>query len=85
MPVAALMHVSVDGLASGKEAFMKHPEKILAGSSRWQVRGKEEFTADELARLQEKLEGWLQQTMLEMASKRPRQHFIMKPRHTGGA
>jgi hypothetical protein len=64
---------------------MKSPEKILDGSPRWQVRGKEEFTTDELARLQEKLEEWLQQTTPKVATKRSRHQFIMKPRHTGGA
>jgi hypothetical protein len=79
------MSGSVDGLALGKEGLMKSPEKILAGPPRWRVRGKEEFTADELARLQEKLEGWLQQTMPKVAGKRSRHQFVMKPRHTGGA
>jgi hypothetical protein len=64
---------------------MKRPDKILAGSPRWQVRGKEEFTADELAQLQEKLEGWMRQTAPKVATKRSRHLFVMKPRHTGGA
>jgi hypothetical protein len=62
---------------------MKSPEKNQAGSPRWQVRGKEEFTADELVRLQEKLEGWTQENMPKAAAKRQRQQFIMKPRYTG--
>jgi hypothetical protein len=64
---------------------MKGPDKILAGSPRWHVRGKEEFTADELAQLQEKLEGWMRQTAPQVATKRLRHQFVMKPRHTGGA
>jgi hypothetical protein len=74
----------VDGLASEKEVLMKSPEKLLAGSPRWRVRVKEEFSADELARLQEKLEAWMQQTMPKMATRRVRHQFVMKPRHTGG-
>jgi hypothetical protein len=62
---------------------MNSPEKNQAGSPRWQVRSKEEFSADELVRLQEKLESWMQQIMPKAATKRPRHQFVMKPRHTG--
>jgi hypothetical protein len=77
------MPVGVAGLASGKEVLMKSPEKNQAGSPRWQVRGKEEFTDDELVRLQQKLEGWMQEGLPKTATKRSRHQFVMKPRHTG--
>jgi len=42
----------------------------------------DEFTADELALLQAKLEGWLRQTTPKSGGKRPRHQFVMKSRHT---
>ena len=49
------------------------------------VRCKEEFTADELALLQVKLEGWMRTVATKSDSKRPRHQFVMKSKHTGRA
>jgi hypothetical protein len=61
------------------KTIVKYPEE----SPRWRVRCKEDFTADELALLQEKLEGWIQQAMPKSGSKRPRHQFVMKSKRTG--
>jgi hypothetical protein len=42
------------------------------------VRCKEDFTADELALLQAKLEGWMRAVATKSPSKRPRHPFVMK-------
>jgi hypothetical protein len=63
--------------------MMEHTEKSLEDSPRTRVRGMDEFTADELALLQAKLEGWLRQTTPKSGGKRPRQQFVMKSRHPG--
>jgi hypothetical protein len=47
------------------------------------VRCKEEFTADELALLQAKLEGWIRAVAPKSENKRPRHQFVMKAKHTG--
>jgi hypothetical protein len=47
------------------------------------VRCKEEFSADELALLQTKLEGWMRAVATKSDSKRPRHQFVMKSKHTG--
>jgi hypothetical protein len=62
--------------------MMEHTEKSLEDSPRTRVRGMDEFTADELALLQVKLEGWIRQTTPKSGSKRPRHQFVMKSRHT---
>jgi hypothetical protein len=49
---------------------------------RARVRGKDEFTADELALLQAKLEGWIRATATKAESKRPRHQFVIKFKHT---
>jgi hypothetical protein len=49
------------------------------------VRCKEEFTADELALLQAKLEGWIRAVATKSEGKRPRHQFVMKSKHTGRA
>jgi hypothetical protein len=49
------------------------------------VRCKEEFTADELALLQTKLEGWIRAVATKSEGKRPRHQFVMKSKHTGRA
>jgi hypothetical protein len=63
--------------------MIEHTEKSLEDSPRTRVRGMDEFTADELALLQAKLEGWLRQTTPKSGGKRPRQQFVMKSRHPG--
>jgi hypothetical protein len=52
---------------------------------RSRVRCKEEFTADELALLQAKLEGWLRAVATKSEHKRPRQQFVIKFRNGGRA
>jgi hypothetical protein len=47
------------------------------------VRCKEEFTADELALLQAKLEGWMRTVATKADGKRPRHQFVMKSKHSG--
>jgi hypothetical protein len=47
------------------------------------VRCKEDFTADELALLQAKLEGWMRAVATNSESKRPRHQFVMKSKPTG--
>lgn len=47
------------------------------------VRCKEEFSADELALLQAKLEGWLRSVATKSEGKRPRHQFVMKAKNAG--
>jgi hypothetical protein len=47
------------------------------------VRCKEEFSADELALLQAKLEGWMRAGATKAESKRPRHQFVMKAKNAG--
>jgi hypothetical protein len=47
------------------------------------VRCKEEFSADELALLQAKLEGWLRTVATKSEGKRPRHQFVMKAKNAG--
>jgi hypothetical protein len=47
------------------------------------VRCKEEFSADELALLQAKLEGWMRAGAIKTGSKRPRHQFVMKAKNAG--
>jgi hypothetical protein len=77
----------------GREFFMKRmvkPAEDIAtrGPTPEQVphvrvRCKEEFTADELALLQAKLEGWIRAVATKSESKRPRHQFVMKSKNTG--
>lgn len=47
------------------------------------VRCKEDFTADELALLQAKLEGWMRAVATKSEGKRPRHQFVMKSKPAG--
>jgi hypothetical protein len=47
------------------------------------VRCKEEFSADELALLQAKLEGWMRAGATTGDNKRPRHQFVMKAKNAG--
>jgi hypothetical protein len=47
------------------------------------VRCKEEFSVDELALLQAKLEGWMRAVATKSESKRPRHQFVMKAKNAG--
>jgi hypothetical protein len=47
------------------------------------VRCKEEFSADELALLQAKLEGWMRAGATKSDGKRPRHQFVMKAKNAG--
>jgi hypothetical protein len=48
--------------------------------TRWGMRGMDEFTVEELARLHQKLEGWIRQRAHDPARPR-RRPWVMKP-HT---
>jgi len=48
--------------------------------ARWGVRCIDDFTTEELALLQQKLEGWTRNRTPSSASKRRRQPFVMKRR-----
>lgn len=47
------------------------------------VRCKEEFSADELAMLQAKLEGWMRAVATKTEGKRPRHQFVMRAKNSG--
>jgi len=47
------------------------------------VRCKEEFSPDELALLQAKLEGWMRTVAAKSGGKRPRHQFVMKAKNAG--
>jgi hypothetical protein len=47
------------------------------------VRCKEEFSADELASLQAKLEGWMRAVATKSEGKRPRHQFVMRAKNSG--
>jgi hypothetical protein len=47
------------------------------------VRCKEDFSADELALLQAKLEGWMRAGSAKSDGKRPRRQFVMKAKNAG--
>jgi hypothetical protein len=57
---------------------MKNTVKAPEVSAQGRIRYKEDFTPEELALLQEKLEGWMQQTAPQSRTKRPRHQFVMK-------
>jgi len=87
------MRAGVGGLAIGKGICMKRmvkpaEESATRGAMQEQVphvrvRCKEEFSADELALLQAKLEGWIRAVSTKTDTKRPRHQFVMKSKHTG--
>ena len=62
---------------------MKSIVKPSEESPRSRVRCKEEFTADELALLQAKLEGWIRAVATKSDSKRPRHQFVIKFKNNG--
>ena len=49
--------------------------------ARWEMRGMDDFTVEELARLQQKLEGWIRQRapQTERTRRRP---WVMQPKTT---
>ena len=77
----------------GRERFMKRrvkpaEEAATRGPVQGQmphvrVRCKEDFTADELALLQAKLEGWMRAVATKSEGKRPRHQFVMKAKNAG--
>jgi hypothetical protein len=79
------MNGNVEGKVSGRELRMKSIVKTVEELPRSRVRCKEEFTADELALLQAKLEGWLRAVAVKSDHKRPRQQFVIKFRNSGRA
>ncbi len=48
--------------------------------ARWGVRGIDAFTAEELALLQQKVEGWIRSSAPPSGGKRRRSPFILKPK-----
>jgi hypothetical protein len=87
------MSAGFGGLAVRKEMCMKRMVKPAEESEtrgpvpeqvpHVRVRCKEEFSADELALLQAKLEGWMRAVATKSDSKRPRHQFVMKSKNTG--
>jgi hypothetical protein len=81
------------GRSYGREYFMKRmvkpaEEAATGGLVQGQVphvrvRCKEEFSADELALLQAKLEGWMRTVATKSEGKRPRHQFVMKAKNAG--
>ena len=72
------MNVGSEGVPARKGA-MKNTVKAPEVSAQGRIRYKEDFTPEELARLQEKLEGWIQQTSPQSSrTKRHRHQFVMK-------
>lgn len=80
------MNADVEGPLGGRELSMKSPtktvEELPLPLPRTRVRCKEEFTADELATLQAKLEGWMRAVATKSESKRPRRQFVIKFRNS---
>jgi hypothetical protein len=77
------MNASIGGLVNRRNVSMKSIVKPSEESPRSRVRCKEEFTADELALLQAKLEGWIRAVATKSESKRPRHQFVIKFKNTG--
>jgi hypothetical protein len=87
------MSAGVGGLAIWKGMCMKRMVKPVEESAtrgpmqdqvpHVRVRCKEEFSADELALLQTKLEGWIRAVATKSDSTRPRHQFVMKSKNTG--
>jgi hypothetical protein len=48
--------------------------------ARWGIRGIDDFTVEELARLQQKLEGWIRQRAPKTERTRRRPWLVMKPK-----
>jgi hypothetical protein len=48
--------------------------------ARWGIRGIDDFTVEELARLQQKIAGWISQRAPHTGSPRRRPWVVMKPR-----
>jgi hypothetical protein len=48
--------------------------------ARYRIRGMEDFSAEELARLQQKVEEWIRQRAPHPGTNRRRASFVMKPR-----
>jgi hypothetical protein len=62
---------------------MTHPAQPPATPqeyTRWGVRCIEGFTVEELALLQQKLEGWIRDRGPSVGSKRRRSPFVMRPK-----
>jgi len=74
------VNAGVEGPLGGRELPMKSPTKTAEELPlpRTRVRCKEEFTADELATIQAKLEGWMRAVATKSESKRPRRQFVIK-------
>ena len=64
---------------------MKHTVKAPEELPEGRVRHKKDFTPEELALLQEKLEGWIRQTLPKSGTKRQRHHFVMKSKKSAHA
>jgi hypothetical protein len=77
------MNANVEGPVRGREWSMKSIVKVAEELPRSRVRCKEEFTADELALLQAKLEGWIRAVATKSENKRPRHQFVIKFKSTG--
>jgi hypothetical protein len=77
------MNANIEGLVRRRDVSMKSIVKPSEESPRSRVRCKEEFTADELALLQAKLEGWIRAVATKAESKRPRHQFVIKFKNTG--
>jgi hypothetical protein len=77
------VNVSVEGLVRGRKESMMSPVKAAEELPRARVRCKEEFTADELALLQAKLEGWMRAAAPKSESQRPRHQFVIKFKNAG--
>lgn len=48
--------------------------------ARWGIRGIEDFTTEELVRLQQKIEGWIGQRPPRTVNTRRRSSFVARPR-----
>ena len=53
--------------------------------ARWGIRSIDAFTAEELARLQEKVEEWIRQRVSHPKNPRRRPGFVIKPRAAAAA
>lgn len=49
-------------------------------NARWRIRGLDDFTVEERARLQQKLEGWIRQRVPQTERTRRRTWLVMKPK-----
>jgi len=53
--------------------------------TRWGIRGMDDFSAEELVQLQQKVEEWIRQRGPHSKNKRQRTPFVMKQRRVGPA